>query len=206
MIPYWASPAVTLYQADARALPLPDASVVLTDPPWPGTYPEAEQIFCAAAARWHTAKRVIVVLGSDVSPVMLRHVPLSFQWVCWLEYAVPHYNGRQLYNADLAYIFGVPPRSAEGRHVLPAKTVDSSSNGKSEGLGHPHPRKLGHMEWLVKWYTEAEELIVDPFCGSGTTLVAAQRLGRRSIGVDLNPSYLQLCIKRLSEVPLPMHL
>ena len=46
--------------------------------------------------------------------------------------------------------------------------------------------------------------VLDPFCGAGTTAVAAQRLGRRAIGVDLSEDYLQQAVKRLTAVPLPL--
>ena len=48
--------------------------------------------------------------------------------------------------------------------------------------------------------------VLDPFAGSGTTLVVAQRLGRESIGADLNEQYLALAAQRLSKVTLPMPL
>lgn len=47
-------------------------------------------------------------------------------------------------------------------------------------------------------------LVLDPFVGSGTTCVVAQKLGRLSVGVDLNLKYLALAKKRLEAIPLPM--
>jgi DNA modification methylase len=47
-------------------------------------------------------------------------------------------------------------------------------------------------------------LILDPFVGSGTTCVVAQKLGRRAIGVDLNRDYLELARRRIEAVPLPL--
>jgi len=47
-------------------------------------------------------------------------------------------------------------------------------------------------------------VVLDVFCGSGSTLIAAQRLGRRSIGVDLKGEFLALARRRLEEVPLPL--
>jgi DNA modification methylase len=43
--------------------------------------------------------------------------------------------------------------------------------------------------------------VLDPFCGSGTTLAVAQRLGRNSIGIELNPEYIKLAEKRLAKIP-----
>ena len=49
-------------------------------------------------------------------------------------------------------------------------------------------------------------LVLDPFAGSGTVAVVAQKLGRRAVGVDLSLEYLELAAKRLLEVPMPMRL
>ena len=46
--------------------------------------------------------------------------------------------------------------------------------------------------------------VLDPFVGTGTTCLAAQRLGRRSVGVDLSLSYLDQAVKRVSEISLPL--
>jgi hypothetical protein len=47
-------------------------------------------------------------------------------------------------------------------------------------------------------------VVLDLFAGSGTVSVVAQKLGRHSVGVDLNPKYLALAVKRLEAVPLPL--
>ena len=46
--------------------------------------------------------------------------------------------------------------------------------------------------------------VLDPFSGAGTVALAAQKLGRRGIGIDLSTKYNALAVKRLEDVPLPM--
>ena len=48
--------------------------------------------------------------------------------------------------------------------------------------------------------------VLDPFAGSGTTLAVAQALGRKAVGLDLNPEYLAIAAKRIGQVSLPMAL
>ena len=48
--------------------------------------------------------------------------------------------------------------------------------------------------------------VLDPFVGSGTTVAVAQTLGRRGVGVDLNTEYLDIAVKRMSGIPLPMRI
>jgi len=49
-------------------------------------------------------------------------------------------------------------------------------------------------------------VVLDPFCGSGKALAVAKRLGRRTIGIDLNPGYCKLTVKELQGIPLAMEL
>ncbi len=53
-----------------------------------------------------------------------------------------------------------------------------------------------------RWGSRA--LVLDPFAGTATTCLVAQRLGRRAVGVDLSEAYLQQAVKRLEGVTLPL--
>jgi len=66
-------------------------------------------------------------------------------------------------------------------------------NGKNE---HPTTKPLALMRELVTLFTDPGDVILDPFCGSGTTLVAALSTGRRCIGIELNPKYAALSRER----------
>lgn len=76
---------------------------------------------------------------------------------------------------------------------------DSSSGGKAEGLGHPCPRKLGHVRWLLRYWSAPQDVICDPFCGSGTTLLAARENGQRAIGIEIEERYCEIAAKRLAQ-------
>lgn len=68
-------------------------------------------------------------------------------------------------------------------------------------VGHPAPFPVELPEQLIRLYTFADDLILDPFMGSGSTLVAAARLGRRYVGYDLDPAYVQLARDRVAAAP-----
>ena len=47
-------------------------------------------------------------------------------------------------------------------------------------------------EWFIKLFTNESELVLDPFMGSGTTVIVARRMGRNSIGIDIVPEYVEM--------------
>jgi site-specific DNA-methyltransferase (adenine-specific) len=70
---------------------------------------------------------------------------------------------------------------------------------KTEGK-HPTQKPEYLLKRIVLASTEEGQVILDPFCGSGTTGVEAVRLGRQFIGIDVSEEYLQISKKRLEKV------
>ncbi len=69
--------------------------------------------------------------------------------------------------------------------------------GKHE-WGHPTEKPLPLMRWCLGFIPDAQT-ILDPFMGSGTTLVACAKLGRRGIGIEIDPGYFDIAVKRVEE-------
>lgn len=68
---------------------------------------------------------------------------------------------------------------------------------------HPFQKPLTLMERLIRIYTNEGDLIVDPMCGSGTVLLAALRLNRRCIGIELEAEMCEISRKRIeADTPL----
>jgi site-specific DNA-methyltransferase (adenine-specific) len=86
------------------------------------------------------------------------------------------------------------PLGAKPRDVLELPTL---CNGTAEKTEHPTQKPEELVRRLVAASSCAGELVVDPFCGSGTTLLVAERLGRRWAGSDTSPAYVGLCRERL---------
>jgi site-specific DNA-methyltransferase (adenine-specific) len=70
-------------------------------------------------------------------------------------------------------------------------------------VNHPAPFPVALPERLIQLYTFKGDVVLDPFMGSGTTLVAASRLGRRGLGFDLDPAYVELARARLAAEGVP---
>jgi len=95
--------------------------------------------------------------------------------------------------------FGAAPDLFSG-----AKPTCIASHEKSDPCSkqHPCPKPVGWMRWLVELASRSGETILDPFMGSGTTLVAAKQLGRRAIGIELEEKYCAIAVKRLAQTEL----
>lgn len=65
--------------------------------------------------------------------------------------------------------------------------------------GHPCPKPIGLMKWLVGRASKDMQMILDPFMGSGTTGVAAIQLGRKFIGIEREPKYFDIACKRIEQ-------
>lgn len=64
---------------------------------------------------------------------------------------------------------------------------------------HPTQKPLGVIEWCINHLPEAAETILDPFMGSGTTLVSCVKTGRKGIGIELDPDYYEIACKRVED-------
>jgi site-specific DNA-methyltransferase (adenine-specific) len=87
------------------------------------------------------------------------------------------------------------PLGAKPRDVLEIPTI---CNGMAEKTDHPTQKPEALLRRLVAASSEPGDLVVDPFAGSGTTLVVADRLGRRWAGADSEPRYVALARGRLA--------
>ena len=67
----------------------------------------------------------------------------------------------------------------------------------TESLGYPTQKPLELLERIIEASSNKNDIVLDPFCGCGTTLVAAQKLGRKWIGIDISPTACRVMSKRL---------
>ena len=72
------------------------------------------------------------------------------------------------------------------------------STALAEKNGHPCPKPLDWMVWLVERTTRPGETVLDPFAGSGTTGVACLMTGRNFIGIEIDPTYHAIAERRLA--------
>ena len=83
---------------------------------------------------------------------------------------------------------------AQGRSSM-FSVIRSLSGG---GL-HPHEKPIDVMTQLIRYASRSSEIVVDPFCGSGSTLVAAKLMGHRAVGIEIEERYCEIAAKRLAQ-------
>jgi DNA modification methylase len=86
-----------------------------------------------------------------------------------------------------------PLRGARDSNLLAVPRVDPRK------LLHPNEKPLALMEYLVIRSTNPGDLVLDPFCGSGVTLLAARNLGRKAIGFEIEEKYCEVAARRLEQ-------
>ena len=98
-------------------------------------------------------------------------------------------------------------RSEDARYTQMGGQYSRQLGGNYQKELQEHPTQtLGWCQTCEHDLPPAPATVLDPFAGTATTCLAAQRLGRRAVGVDLSEAYLKQAVKRLEGVPLPLSL
>lgn len=198
----------TLYLGDCREIMpyLHGIDCIITDPVWPNCpedlipgWENPCQLFadfCQLIP--YSLRQLVVALRNDSDPRFLRTIPerLPFQQVAWLQYTIPGHMGRLLSGNECAYAFGRPVKSQPGRHIIPSLAPKAQPSDRPQN-GHPCSRAIVHQEWLVNWFSEQTETVLDPFMGSGTTAEACIRKGRKFVGIEIEPQYFDIACRRV---------
>lgn len=86
----------------------------------------------------------------------------------------------------------------KGKYATNILRVPSLKGSSKEKAGHPSQKPEKLIEQLILSSSRPNDLVLDPFLGSGTTAVVAERLGRRWIGIETNPNYVAIAEQRLT--------
>jgi site-specific DNA-methyltransferase (adenine-specific) len=120
----------------------------------------------------------------------------TFEPILW--FTKPYKIGTTI--AGNALLHGVGPYNQDAllRYMsTPENLLDCPFEPGESGL-HPTQKPVRLMQALIELSTRSGQTVLDPFAGSGTTLVAARNLHRRYIGFDINEEYINIARKRLS--------
>jgi site-specific DNA-methyltransferase (adenine-specific)/site-specific DNA-methyltransferase (cytosine-N4-specific) len=100
-------------------------------------------------------------------------------------------------NSKVESGFGKNVSNWVGREkVYPTNVIHLSTETSNKGHSAAFPSAL--PEWFIKLFTKPDDVVLDPFMGSGTTILMALQMGRKAIGIDIMPEYVQMVEKELA--------
>jgi len=199
--PYYQEGGQTIYLGDNRdILPdLPKVDLVLTDPPY-----GIGHIMHGGIETGHWNQLSDGNSWDSVAPDMVDIVPMGTVVIIWGG----NYFVLPLSRCWLAWVKtnSVPTQSdmelAWSNMDKPSRIYKSPTGG-SYKREHPTQKPLQLMKWCINQVGNANT-ILDPFMGSGTTLVAAKSLNRKAIGIEIEEKYCEIAAKRLQQSVMEM--
>lgn len=214
---YYQDDLVTLYHGDCLEVTAwLEADVLVTDPPygikaestkgtWRGSEPRLRNAADILGDETTEVRDAVIKLWGDRSRIvfgswrMPRPEPVHHRLIWHKKGNVRGFTGTFVSQDEEIYVTG----SGFAKSAPPMRSVIATSEprqgkyGAVAMAGHPTPKPVGLMELLVARCPAGT--VADPFAGSGSTLIAARNLGRKSIGVEMEERYCELIAKRLSQ-------
>jgi DNA modification methylase len=201
MKPYYEHAGMTIYHGDCRELlqEMPRVNAVITDPPYGtgwvlggGTAGEFKARHEKPA--WDVFTTDWLDLVNGVPKAVFCPVNRAFDLV-----------GATLNGAVLYYKKTNPRPNGPNREAVVCCPIPyqisqweyESYNG--DNPHHPCQKPEDVMRWIIRGMSEKDQTVLDPFMGSGTTLVAAKNLGRKAIGIEIEEKYCEIAANRLAQ-------
>ena len=203
----------TLYCADSRDIlqHIPQSASVITDPPYGvnlGDRGNSASIKDAYLSFDDTPENVAAICVPIIQSCIERfaRVVLTPGVKNMFAYPKPSHVGSFYYPSGAGcnpwgftcwqpiFYYGKDPFGGKG-----SRPDSKESCEAAEKNGHPCPKPIGQMKWLVNRASLLGDTVFDPFLGSGTTGVAAVQLDRNFIGCEIEPAYFDIACKRIED-------
>lgn len=226
--PFYKDDFVTIYNADCREvmnlLPAGSVRLVIADPPYGINYRsnhrrekfdkiEGDDLFRGGwlknAARIATASGTVYVFANENSldatkKAMLEH---NFEMNTMLVWDKMNSSGGDLsdYARRCEFILHGSKRYKAKAKLSGSRDSNLISIPRVPPMTRQHPteKPVLLLNYLVMKSCQPTEIVLDPFCGTGATLLAARQLGRKAIGIEIDERYCQIAKNRLTQSPLP---
>jgi ParB family chromosome partitioning protein len=178
---------------------LPNCSFAFADPPYNANVDEWDSGF-----KWNQdylqnyAKVVAVTPGGWQANKLYQDSKMNYIWelACWIKNGMTH--GKCGYSnwikiAIFAKEQNKPKISQDFKDITikTSETTETSHKGRK-----PYPL----MEWLIDMFTEVEDIVIDPFLGSGTTLLQCEKMGRVCYAAEMNIDYCNDIVERFNNL------
>lgn len=192
----------TLYNADCREIipTLVGIDACVTDPPYGIGWEYAS--YHDTFDKWKELMDGVIPLIKGVTDnislsvgpleaeahIMWHHAP---KWrACWYRGSTGARSPMGFRDYETVFLWGTPPKPMHDYFAIAPE---------QERFGHSCPKPVGYAKWLIKRLSADNSTIMDPFLGSGTTGVGAVQMGRRFVGVELDPTYFDTACRRIED-------
>ena len=207
MEPYYERDGITIYHGDCREIlpELPAVDLLLTDPPYginwmtpvgpsrgPGRKVSGDtSLIDILPIIAHPSATAVVWGGNYYAHVL----PPTNSWLIWDKRVTDWSNDQS--DCEMAWT-NLPQPARIFRKNWGGGGCAAMENGAGVGYIHPTQKPVDLMRWCIQ-QAKKSETILDPFMGSGTTLVAAKLNGRQAIGIEIEERYCEIAAKRLAQ-------
>lgn len=142
---------------------------------------------------WHASRRQAMLEAAWVKHGALVHCQII--WVKNRPVLTRTWYAWRHEPCLMGWLQGNKPRRCEASVLSTVWELDTIANGP-ERPDHPTPKPLEVFEIPMRQHTKPSEIVYEPFAGSGTQLIAAERLGRRCAALEISPRYCDLIVRR----------
>ena len=225
LTPYYEHGGIVIYHGDCREiLPYVACDAIVTDPPYKlsqeySASVDADNLVAVASVGWvaplllqsiRIGGMAAVFYDTRILPLALeafrksgwkylRHLTLYRRW------GVASKTHGWMSTSDFVLLFQ-RPGAKEAYYGDTNHDVFVKGSPEPESYGHPSQKPLVFVRQLVANLTPPHGVVCDPWAGSGTSLVAAQHLSRRAIGIEIEERYCEIAAKRLQQEVLPLEM
>lgn len=194
----------TLYHGDCREvmqqLPSDFVTLVLTDPPYTKSeFYRAYKTLADESPRLMLQDASLVTLVGQYlieDVVLLFRDKLKYNWIVWMNQPGNHIRMRLGIE-----VTGMPNLwYVKSDNYAQVQIADGFSVSGRDGINkplHPWQKDLSWANYFISHLTKPGDIVLDPFCGSGTVLVSAKKLGRIGIGIEIAEENCNQIVRRL---------
>jgi len=219
MTPYYQDDAVTIYHGDALdVLPLLRGDAVISDPPYGVGVSYGPSYDDARADYWPWMRECVALMRQTAPVVAFTHRVAAIAELTGWDWVAVWDKGKafgpRVGNSPIVagweavLLYGIHSIGTKGPglpdvirvHPTPSTNVTDGALGRDKWkrgqTGHPVPKPTALYATLVRALTSEADTVLDPFAGSGSTLVAAKEAARKAIGIEIEERYCEIAANR----------
>jgi DNA modification methylase len=184
------------------------AAVVITDPPYNVGFDYGESVddekqaaeYVAWSKKWFALAKqvsqscVVVTTGITNLPMWIADVERTHRILAWVKenQCSRNYIGKTSgFNVwEPVLVFG------KAKKCVARDSFSIPISVQAEAEGHPCPKAMKAWVWLLENFSDAGDVLFEPFSGSGTTIIAAEKTGRTCCALEIEPRFVDLAIIR----------